>query len=97
MQNSSLHTVDTILCLSEAKLHAGKPSVFVEVRHEGLTEEQPGTWGFYTLSKIPQLVSWLDTGSQNEFELAENIYQAFQPQMWEAHEEDVVSGLKGHI
>lgn len=68
----------------------GKQALFVEVRDEGLPEGHPGIWGYYPLSQIPSLVNWLDTGSQNEFELAENIYQAFQPQMYEDAEQEVV-------
>ncbi len=75
----------------DATITAGKQSLFVEVRTEALPEGQPGVWGYYPLSQITALVNWLDTGSQNEFELAENIYQAFQPQIYAEADDQMVS------
>ena len=60
-------------------VNAGKRILFAEQRAEGQAEGQPGTWGWYALPQIPMLVQWLDSGSQNEFDLAEDIYQAFRP------------------
>lgn len=53
--------------------------LFVERRMHGQAEEKPGTLGWYTLPEIPAVVQWLDTGSADQFDLAEDIYQAFQP------------------
>lgn len=67
---------------SKFKLHAaGKRTLFVELREEAQQEQEPGMLGYYTLSDIPALVSWLDSGSANDFDLAEDIFQAFQPYM----------------
>ena len=63
------------------RICVGKRFLFVELRDVGQPEEQPGSWGWYPLSEIPALVKWLDGGSQAEFELAEDIYQAFRPYM----------------
>ena len=44
-------------------------------------EEQAGTWGWYPLADVHGVVDWLEGGSQMEAEVAEDIFQAFHPQM----------------
>ena len=43
--------------------------------------EAPGdmTWGWYSPQQIPSLIAWLEGGSQEEQQLAEDIYDLYQP------------------
>ena len=43
--------------------------------------EAPGdmTWGWYSPQQIPDLIAWLEGGSQEEQQLAEDIYDLYQP------------------
>lgn len=36
-------------------------------------------WGWYSPQQIPSLIAWLETGSQEEQQLAEDIYAMYQP------------------
>ena len=36
-------------------------------------------WGWYSPQQIPSLIAWLETGSQEEQQLAEDIYTMYQP------------------
>ena len=61
-------------------LPAGVDRLFAETRAAG-DEEQPGMWGYYTIAKIPALLQWLESGSSQEQELAEDLFAAYQPQL----------------
>ena len=37
------------------------------------------TWGWYSPHQIPSLIVWLETGSQQEQQLAEELYTLYQP------------------
>ena len=52
----------------------------METRADG-EEEQPGVWGYYTIADIPALLQWLESGSSQEQELAEDLFAAYQPQL----------------
>lgn len=53
---------------------AGRSQLFVECGGGG-------EWGFYDLMQIPKLVEWLESGSDAEQELAEDIYESFDVAM----------------
>lgn len=36
-------------------------------------------WGWYSPQQIPTLIAWLETGSQEEQQLAEDTYTMYQP------------------
>lgn len=36
-------------------------------------------WGWYSPHQIPSLIAWLETGSQQEQQLAEELYTMYQP------------------
>lgn len=36
-------------------------------------------WGWYSPQQIPDLIAWLEGGSQEEQQLAEDIYALYQP------------------
>lgn len=38
-----------------------------------------GEWGWYSPHQIPTLIAWLETGSQQEQQLAEDVYTMYQP------------------
>ena len=38
-----------------------------------------GEWGWYSPHQIPTLIAWLEAGSQQEQQLAEDIYTMYQP------------------
>lgn len=38
-----------------------------------------GGWAWYTAPELPAVLSWLDSGSNAERALAEDIHEAFQP------------------
>lgn len=38
-----------------------------------------GEWGYYDAARIPALVEWLESGSDAEQDLADIIYEAFEP------------------
>jgi hypothetical protein len=52
----------------------GRSQLFVE-------SSGGGEWGFYDLQQIPRLVEWLESGSDAEQDLAEDIYETFEPVM----------------
>ena len=69
-----------ISCMPNRTLPAGVDRLFVETRADG-DEEQPGIWGYYTIADIPALLQWLESGSSQEQELAEDLFAAYQPQL----------------
>ena len=54
--------------------------------------EAPGdmTWGWYSPQQIPSLIAWLEGGSQEEQQLAEDIYDLYQPVLRIAQEPNQV-------
>lgn len=42
-----------------------------------------GGWAWHTAEQLPQVLAWLDGGSDAERALAEDIYEAFQPALLE--------------
>lgn len=59
----------------------------MEVRERDHPEAVPGSWGWYPLTDIPQVVQWLDSGSTAEKDLAEDVFQAFQPHIYVAEDQ----------
>ena len=42
-----------------------------------------GGWAWHPAEQLPQVLAWLDGGSDAERALAEDIYEAFQPALLE--------------
>lgn len=51
-------------------------------------------WGWYSPQQIPSLIGWLETGSREEQQLAEQIYAMYQPVLKIVMHPKQVSGLR---
>ena len=52
--------------------HACRGALYVE-------SPEGREWGWYNPQQIPSLIAWLETGSKEEQQLAEDIYAMYQP------------------
>lgn len=82
--HSSLSCLRRLELFTTFLVLSGQDRLFVDLEHVKEHDQESlasPSLGWYEIEHIQGLIDWLDTGSENERELAEELYQAFCTQL----------------